>query len=73
MSSFFENIANKCMISQSQKQYVSSSDYELIINENKSIKRENEKFKNLINLYKKEIEILKFQNKNLKEKNIIKI
>ena len=71
MSSFFENIANKCM--NSQKQYVSGSDYELIINENNSLKIKNEKLKNLINLYKKEIEILKFQNKNLKEKNIIKI
>lgn len=71
MSSFFENIANKCM--NSQKQYVSGSDYELINNENKSLKIENEKFRNLINLYKKEIEILKIQNKKLKEDNIIKI
>ena len=67
MSGFFENLANKCM--NSQKQYVTGSDYEIIINENKSLKTENEKFKNLINLYQREIEILKIQNNKIKNEN----
>ena len=71
MSSFFENIAKKCM--NTEKQYINGSDYEIIINENKSLKIENEKFKNLMNLYKREIEILKIQNKKLKDDNSIRI
>jgi len=56
-----------------EKQYINGSDYEIIINENKSLKIENEKFKNLMNLYKREIEILKIQNKKLKDDNSIRI
>ena len=71
MSGFFENIKQKCMYQE--KIYVNGSDYEIIINENKSLKIENEKFKNLMNLYKKEIEALKIQNKRLKDDNSIRI
>ena len=71
MPGFFENIANKCL--NQEKQYVNGSDYEIIINENKSMKIENEKYKNLLNLYKEEIRILKIQNKKLKDDNSIRI
>jgi len=71
MPGFFENIAKKCL--NQETQYVAGSDYEIIINENKSMKIENEKYKNLLNLYKEEIRILKIQNKKLKDDNSIRI
>ena len=66
-----QTFMDKCM--DSQKNYVTGSDYEMINNEKNLLKIENEKLENLIKFYKKEIESLKHQNKILKSDNSIRI
>jgi hypothetical protein len=69
MTTLFETLKQKCI--NTEKQYVNGSDYEILLKKNESLINENKKLKVTINIYQKEIELLK--NKNFKNDNSIKI
>tara|TARA_B110000008_G_C16606677_1_gene418702 strand:+ start:407 stop:625 length:219 start_codon:yes stop_codon:yes gene_type:complete len=68
LASFFSSFNGKCINHPDN-----ISDYTIVSEENQSLKEENTKIRNLLNLYKEEIKILKIQNKKLREDPCIKI
>ena len=70
LASFFSSFNGKCI---NHPENINISDYTIVSEENQSLKEENTKIRNLINLYKEEIRILKIQNKKLRESSCIRI